>query len=84
MNFSASEADLEKLRVRQRQIGLISEMYHTASLVHDDVIDRADLRRGKPSLNKLWGQRRAVLAGDYTVAVSNLILGQMADPVVRK
>lgn len=33
-------------------------MIHTASLVHDDVIDGADSRRGRPSVNILWGQKK--------------------------
>lgn len=32
-------------------------MIHTASLVHDDVIDKADMRRGKPTVNALWGNK---------------------------
>ena len=74
--------DLERLRTRQRHISMISEMYHTASLVHDDVIDRADLRRGKESLNKVWGQRNSVLTGDFIVSISNKLLAQLDDPVV--
>jgi heptaprenyl diphosphate synthase len=58
-------------------------MYHTASLVHDDVIDKAEMRRGKESLNKVCGQRSSVFTGDYVVAVSNKILAQLDDPVVR-
>lgn len=41
------------------------EILHTATLVHDDVIDRAPLRRGAPTLNELDGNHAAVLAGDY-------------------
>jgi len=44
------------------------ELIHTASLVHDDIIDKADVRRGKPSVNALWGNRAAVLAGDFLFA----------------
>lgn len=44
------------------------EMVHTASLVHDDVVDEADMRRGRPSVNALWRSRTAVLAGDYIFA----------------
>ncbi len=44
--------------VCQRNIAEITEMIHTASLVHDDVIDAADTRRGKMSVQRSWGQRK--------------------------
>ncbi|MDR0971848.1 MAG: polyprenyl synthetase family protein [Bacteroidales bacterium] len=44
---------------------IITELLHTASLIHDDVIDRSDKRRGEKSVNKLWGNNTAVLFGDY-------------------
>jgi octaprenyl-diphosphate synthase len=40
-------------------------MIHTATLVHDDVIDQADTRRGRPSTNSRWGNHMSVLAGDW-------------------
>lgn len=43
----------------------VVEMIHTATLVHDDVIDAAETRRGKPSTNALWGNQTSVLAGDW-------------------
>ncbi len=49
---------------------MLVEMMHAASLVHDDVIDESDLRRGKPSVRALWGSRRAVIAGDMLLARS--------------
>ncbi|KAK6293262.1 hypothetical protein J4Q44_G00367630 [Coregonus suidteri] len=42
----------------QRSIAMISEMIHTASLVHDDVIDGSDKRRGKTTINEVWGERK--------------------------
>lgn len=39
-------------------MAIIAEMIHTASLVHDDVIDTSDTRRGKASVNVLWGQKK--------------------------
>lgn len=42
----------------QRRVAMISEMIHTASLIHDDVIDQSDFRRGKPSVNVLWNHRK--------------------------
>lgn len=43
-------------------------MIHTASLVHDDVLDECDLRRGAATVNSKYGTRLAVLAGDYLFA----------------
>lgn len=44
------------------------ELLHTATLVHDDTVDRASLRRGQPTVNHLWNGNIAVLAGDYMFA----------------
>lgn len=52
------------------------EALHIASLAHDDVIDRALLRRGKPSLSGLWDNHAAVLGGDYLVARAVEILAE--------
>lgn len=50
------------------------ELLHIAALVHDDVIDKASLRRGTLSLNAQWDDRRAVLSGDYLVARATQLL----------
>jgi len=47
------------------QLGAVVEMVHTATLVHDDIIDGADTRRGRPSANTRWGNEKCVLAGDW-------------------
>lgn len=47
---------------------MMVEMLHTASLIHDDVIDNADMRRGRPSVNALWQSRNAVIMGDFLLA----------------
>ena len=47
------------------RLGAVIEMVHTATLVHDDIIDGADLRRGRPSANTTWGNEKCVLAGDW-------------------
>ena len=54
--------------VRTYLAAMMVEMLHTASLIHDDVIDSADTRRGKPSVNALWQSRNAVVLGDYILA----------------
>jgi octaprenyl-diphosphate synthase len=47
------------------RLGAVVEMIHTATLVHDDVIDDARTRRGRPSTNIKWGNHTSVLAGDW-------------------
>jgi octaprenyl-diphosphate synthase len=64
-----------------RRIGVAAaiEMLHTATLLHDDVVDGADLRRGEPSANAIWDNRRAVLAGDFLYARSSLMVVEDGD-----
>ena len=47
------------------RLGAVVEMIHSATLVHDDVIDGANTRRGRPSTNARWGNHMSVLAGDW-------------------
>ena len=49
----------ERVEELQKQIAIICEMFHTSSLLHDDVIDHAETRRGKVSVNTKWTQARA-------------------------
>jgi octaprenyl-diphosphate synthase len=59
---------------RTVQLGAALELLHTATLLHDDVVDLGKLRRGQPSANTLWGNRRAILVGDFFYAhCSNMI-----------
>ena len=54
-----------------------SEMIHTASLLHDDVIDMSDQRRGVASVNSSFGNKLAVLAGDFLLARSSVSLARL-------
>jgi octaprenyl-diphosphate synthase len=47
------------------RLGTVVELIHTATLIHDDVIDEADTRRGRPSTNSRWGDHMSVLVGDW-------------------
>merc|ERR1711971_306292 len=67
---------------RQRSIAVVSEMIHTASLVHDDILDHAETRRGKASVNVWWDAKRSTMAGDYILGVGSRILSQVGDPDV--
>jgi geranylgeranyl pyrophosphate synthase len=61
----------------QRRLAEISEMIHTASLFHDDVIDGSDTRRGMPSAHKVFGNKTAILAGDYLLARASICLARL-------
>src|SRR5687767_3586470 len=58
------------------------ELLHTASLVHDDSIDRAALRRGKPTLNSVLSSGGVILIGDYLFAQSAILAAATNDPRV--
>jgi len=62
------DIDIDQLRDHAKSI----EFIHAASLAHDDVVDKAEMRRGKPSINNIAGNKKAVLAGDYLL--SNVIV----------
>jgi octaprenyl-diphosphate synthase len=47
------------------RLAAVVELLHSATLIHDDVIDASDTRRGRPSANSRWGNHRSVLAGDW-------------------
>lgn len=58
------------------------EMLHTASLVHDDTIDRALLRRGQPTLNSVFNAETVILLGDYLFAQSAILATETMNPRV--
>jgi all-trans-nonaprenyl-diphosphate synthase len=62
---------------RHRRLAEITEMIHTASLVHDDVVDEAELRRQVPTVNNIFGNKIAVLAGDFLFAQSSWYLANL-------
>ena len=66
----------------ERSIGIAAsvELIHMATLMHDDVIDGADSRRGQTTANSFWGNQVSVLAGDYMLAKATHLLGEDGDP----
>jgi hexaprenyl-diphosphate synthase len=67
----------------QQRLAEVTEMIHTASLLHDDVIDTADTRRGLSSANSVFGNKLAVLAGDFLLARASVSLARLRSiPVV--
>ena len=72
----------EEVVKNQRRVAIISEMIHTASLVHDDVVDHAETRRGKISVNAKWNPQKSTMCGNYIVGVCSKIMAQIGDPRV--
>lgn len=66
----------------QHRLAEITELIHTASLLHDDVIDEAETRRGKKSVNAVMGNKLAVLAGDFLLARASMALVRLRNPEV--
>lgn len=57
-----------QVRPEHHVLAAVVEMVHIATLVHDDVLDEADIRRRAATVNRLWGNERAVLLGDYLIS----------------
>ncbi|CAJ2509307.1 Uu.00g143330.m01.CDS01 [Anthostomella pinea] len=66
----------------QRRLAEITELIHTASLLHDDVVDHSISRRGSPSANFEFGNKMAVLAGDFMLGRASVALARLRDPQV--
>lgn len=66
----------------QRRLAEITELIHTASLLHDDVIDHSESRRGSPSANLAFGNKMAVLAGDFLLGRASVALARLRNPEV--
>ncbi|RIA87551.1 solanesyl pyrophosphate synthase [Glomus cerebriforme] len=66
----------------QRRLAEIIEMIHTASLFHDDVIDGSETRRNNPSANISFGNKMAILAGDFLLAKASVALARLRNPEV--
>ena len=64
---------------RRIHVAAAVELLHTATLLHDDVVDLSALRRGQPSANAIWGNRRAVLGGDFLYARASSMIVEDGD-----
>jgi hexaprenyl-diphosphate synthase len=78
-SYPRSESDILP---SQRRLAEITELIHTASLLHDDVIDHSISRRGAPSANLEFGNKVAVLAGDFLLSRASVALARLRDAEV--
>ncbi|KAM1805288.1 hypothetical protein ACFX12_031061 [Malus domestica] len=81
---TAELVGLKELTKEHRRLAEIIEMIHTASLIHDDVLDESDMRRGKETVHQMFGTRVAVLAGDFMFAQSSWYLANLENLQVIK
>lgn len=72
--------DIERLKY----VAVPLELIHMASLVHDDVIDDAELRRGKPTVKAKWDNKIAMYTGDYIFARALMIAAELTDPRIHR
>ena len=74
-----SKGEINRLHIIQ---AVLTELIHTASLVHDDVIDDASMRRGAETVNRKWSDKLAVLTGDLLFAQASVCLARLMNPPV--
>jgi hexaprenyl-diphosphate synthase len=79
VNYEAGDSDILP---SQRRLAEITELIHTASLLHDDVIDHSLSRRSIPSANIAFGNKMAVLAGDFLLGRASVALARLRDAEV--
>ncbi|MEI7640717.1 MAG: polyprenyl synthetase family protein [bacterium] len=77
-----SELNGTRINTYSLNVAAAMEMLHSASLIHDDIIDNADMRRGKPALNKKLGGHLSVLAGDLLLSYVTKILLERGDMAI--
>ncbi len=77
---ACGETDL----VNAQKLAAIIEMLHTATLVHDDVVDESGLRRGRPTANATWNNQTAVLVGDFLISRAFDLLVDLNNMVLLK
>src|SRR5688572_13182507 len=69
---------------RAHQLAAVIEFIHTSTLLHDDVVDESDLRRGRKTANAVWGNAASVLVGDFLYSRSFQMMVELDSmPVMR-
>ncbi len=77
--ITCAEDNESKISPNAVKIAAAIEILHLATLVHDDIIDNAELRRGKATLQKKYGRKTAVICGDYLLSLALKIIAEIPD-----
>lgn len=75
----SSENQYGQIHSNAIKVAAAIEIVHLASLVHDDIIDNAELRRGRETLQKKYGRRTAVICGDYLLSLAIKMVSEVSD-----
>ncbi len=74
----------QKVTKEHEKLAAIIELIHTATLLHDDVLDKSEKRRGKTTHHTIWGNHQAILLGDYIYALAFKIIAELQHPETTK
>ena len=81
--LSLITSSLNKRKNKKRlKLAAVIELLHTATLVHDDVVDESQTRRGVKSVNTLWSNAHGVLIGDYIYSKAFILMVEIAEPKI--
>ena len=81
LNLISSSSD-KKIRLRRYKLAAVIELLHTATLVHDDVVDESEIRRGTKSVNNIWSNAHGVLIGDYIYSKAFMLMVELGNPKI--
>lgn len=79
LSGQASKLQTESESEQTIEVAAVAEMIHVATLLHDDVIDGSELRRGKKTVRAQWGNKVSVLSGDYLLAQASVKLAKLGN-----
>lgn len=82
LTAAGEPCDGAALTDRHRTVAAVVELIHMATLVHDDVLDEAEIRRRGATVNHLWGNEAAVMLGDYLISNSFHLCSTIGDPSI--
>src|SRR5690625_2868677 len=82
--LAAQFGDYEKNKEQVKAIAVALELVHMASLVHDDVVDEAELRRGQPTVKHKYDDKIATYTGDYMLATALQVVTTVPNPLIHQ
>jgi len=80
--ISSSSLSPALVQAKLAKLGQVVEMIHVGSLIHDDVLDDADTRRGAPAVHQIYSNKVAILSGDFVLARAYVAMARLGNPQV--